>query len=151
MKKALVFTLLIFLIFYGCSSKPTDIDIFSLADSVSASSAFSEELAQADSTIGCYLYGIDPELPEDSVFLFSSGATSEELAVFKMRSEADAEAAEAAVRERISSQRASFSDYGPDELPKLDKAVVKRSGVYTVLCVASDSTAAESAIAAFFR
>ena len=151
MKKTLVFFLIIiFAVLYGCGTKPADIDISSLADSVMAGSAFSDELAPADSQIGCYLYG-DPALPENSVFLFSSGATAEELAAFKMRSAADAETVETAVRERISAQRASFADYNPDEVPKLDRAVVKRSGVYVVLCVAADSSAAESAVDAFFR
>ncbi|MCR4771154.1 MAG: DUF4358 domain-containing protein [Oscillospiraceae bacterium] len=152
MKKTLVFFLIIiFAVLYGCGTKPADIDISSLADSVMAGSAFSDELAPADSQIGCYLYGVDPALPENSVFLFSSGATAEELAAFKMRSAADAETVETAVRERISAQRASFADYNPDEVPKLDRAVVKRSGVYVVLCVAADSSAAESAVDAFFR
>lgn len=152
MKKALVlFLIFIFTLLCGCSSKPADVDISALADSVISASAFSEELERADSQIGCFLYGIDPSLPEDSVFLFSSGATAEELAVFKMRTEADAEAVESAARERVTAQRSSFTDYNPDEVPKLDKAIIKRSGIYAVLCVAADSSAAENAIAAFFR
>ena len=41
---------------------------------------------------------------------------------------------------------AGYSDYKPEEVPKLESAVLEQDGVYVVFCVTADNTAAKSAV-----
>ena len=45
---------------------------------------------------------------------------------------------------RVKNQKDLFSTYNADEAAKLDKAIVKTSGKYAVLCVCDDYDKAES-------
>lgn len=135
----------VLLVLTACSSAPRDFEPSALSGALLESGAFSEAIAQTDTQIGLYLYELSPDTVEDAVFYFSSGATAEEIAVFKACSAADAEVIASAVRARISSQRDSFADYNPAEVPKLDNAVLKVSGVYVVFYVADDYAAAANA------
>ena len=69
----------------------------------------------------------------------SSGATAEEIAVFEA---ADADAAqriEKAVLQRVAGQQASFKDYLPAELPKLNDPFIMVLDKYVVLCISDDN------------
>ena len=39
-----------------------------------------------------------------------------------------------------------YSDYKPEEVPKLESAVLEQNGVYVVFCVSADNTAAKTAV-----
>lgn len=147
--KKLCFAIVVFLALFACSAPGGSFEPSALAGDLLDSGAFSDKLAQTDSQIGFYLYELSPDLAKEALFYFSSGATAEELAVFKARSNQDAESIAAAVRTRIAAQSVSFADYNPGEVPKLDSAVLKVSGVYVVFCVANDYSAASAVIDAY--
>lgn len=149
-RTALILALLLLLFCSGCGKTQADFEISELAAAMLDSSAFSDKLAPADSQIGSYLYGISETLLEDSLFYFSSGATAEELAIFKTTGADAAKTVVSAIEGRIADQRLSFSDYNPDEVPKLDKAVIKTSGAYVLFFVAADNSAAEAAASKYF-
>ena len=74
-----------------------------------------------------------------------TGATAEELAVFETK---DADAAAALVQKleaRNADRIESYSSYIPEEVPKLENAVILSGGRYVVLCVAEDSSAVREA------
>ena len=56
-----------------------------------------------------------------------------------------------AYENRISSQKEACRDYLPDEMTKLDAAVIYTNGNYVVLCVSNDSAKAEQVIADLFK
>lgn len=74
-----------------------------------------------------------------------TGATAEELAVFETK---DADAAAALVQKleaRNADRIESYSSYIPEEVPKLENAVILSGGRYVVLCVAKDASAVREA------
>ena len=66
-----------------------------------------------------------------------SGATADEVAVFECSSaDATAEVIEA-INDRISYLRDGYSSYGPEEVPKIDKAKVLTYGNFVVFCISN--------------
>ena len=60
-------------------------------------------------------------------------------ALVKATSEDAAKEILSAFEQRVILQSESYADYMPDEVPKLEDAVVRREGVYVLLCVAEDA------------
>lgn len=121
-----------------------------LARELLASGAFSEEMDLAAVKSGCFLYGLEETAAEDMAFCFSGGATAEELAVFFCANADAAALAEAAVRDRISRQSESYASYKPEEVPKLDKALITVSGNAVVVCVCADTASAQAVLDRYF-
>lgn len=80
---------------------------------------------------------------ESTVYVSSSGATPEEVAVFKLKEGGDAKALEAAIDARVEQQKDGFVDYVPEEMPKLENRAMLNSGNYYVLVVAGDASKAQ--------
>ncbi len=95
-------------------------------------------------------YGIDESLLADAALYTGSGATPEEICVMKASSEENVGAVEKAAQHRLTLQKEDFVDYAPDEMPKLDSAVIYRKGLFVVYSVSGDSTAATEIIKNLF-
>ena len=50
------------------------------------------------------------------------------------------------VKDWIAEQRAGYSDYGPDQVPKLDSAINRVAGRYVICVVTDDNASAKTAI-----
>ncbi len=104
---------------------------------------FSEELEELDADIAFALYVLADygltmkDLTEASV-LRSSGATCEEAAVLVFTDIEKAKLAVNALEDYVQNQIDSNVDYRPDEVPKLEDAVVSRAGHTLALVVAND-------------
>ena len=68
------------------------------------------------------------------------------IAVFEAVDGDAAKAVQEGMQARLSSQISDYGDYRPQEVPKLESAVVKTSGNYVVLCVSADNDAAADLI-----
>lgn len=90
--------------------------------------------------------GLDVETVEEGVVYASLTAGAEELAVLKLNSESAAETALAALENRVAEQKEALESYQPEEVGKLDKAIVERRGNTVLLVVAGDSTLAQSTL-----
>ncbi len=124
----------------ACSSNTEkNIDTAAMAAELSQKLSFDDELQKVDSEGVKVLYGID--YAEEAQLYMGSGATAEEIAVFKLKTDEDASKAEQAAKDRIESQKKAFENYAPQEMSRLDKAIVVKNGHYVVLCVSSDSNA----------
>lgn len=102
-----------------------------------APGVFSSPLTQIDQSTACALYGIDEStVTECAVYGSTSGA--EELAVFTFSSEEDAQTAQIQLQYRVEDRMEELRDYLPQELPKLEQALVQVRGASVLLVVASD-------------
>jgi hypothetical protein len=75
-----------------------------------------------------------------------SGGTAEEIVVLECATADDAKKAEEVLKTRVSEQIESFTDYVPEELTKLNAAVIKVSGKYAALSVSDTSDEAKKII-----
>ena len=122
-------------------------DVQMLADA----GVFSEELEALDADIAFALYhladcGLTLKDLTDASVLRSSGATCEEGAVLLFDVEDWDEKVKLAVQaleDYVQSQIDTNVDYRPDEIPKLESAVVEARGIRVVLVVANDVQAAK--------
>ena len=107
---------------------------------------FTDQMTDMDSESTCRFYDVDTGLVNDSSAYVGSGATAESMAVFEA---VDADAAGSiadALRTFTDGWIDGYSDYKPEEVPKLESAVLEQNGVYVVFCVSADNTAAKTAV-----
>lgn len=127
----------------GCAGRrdAIEIDIHGLSSELLSQIAFVDELNAVGESVIDRIYGIE-DYVQAEVYI-GSGATAEEIAVFEF---ADTESAADGLQlalERIEDQKADYEAYIPEEVKKLDRAVVKRYGRYVVVCVSNSEMAEE--------
>lgn len=151
MKKTLIVLLalcLMVMAFTACAPKveTAEYEIDKLAAKIKDSGAFSDMLSPIDDSIVPTLYGIFASDVEDVVVLCSTGATTEEIGIFKCIDNEAAERVVSAAEKRIISQKNLYESYAPAEPPKLDEAIVKTDGTYVFYIVSVDSAKVQSVL-----
>lgn len=121
----------------GQAEEP-ELNIDELGEELYAAGSFGETLYALDEAVAQGLYGVDQETR--CWVRAGSGATAEELAVFETKDAAAASALVEKLQARNSERIASYADYIPTEVPKLENAVIVSGGRYVVLCVATDAS-----------
>lgn len=101
-----------------------------------------------DTDTAAAIYGITEEdgYTGDCAMCISTMATPEEIAVFRIDSVYSADALCDLANARIEQQKASYASYAPQEVPKLESAVVKVCGDYVIVCVCADNALAAQVI-----
>lgn len=127
------------LLLAACGNEKKDIDVNALAGELLEKVEFVDELSQADQETVERLYHINDAVSQ-CVYI-GSGATAEEIAVFELKDEAAAIDAKDAALQRIKEQKESFESYIPQEVEKLDQAIVMVSGKYLIVCVSNGDAA----------
>ena len=89
---------------------------------------------------------LDPEQVEDCVVYASITAGAEEIAVLRMTDEDAAKAALEALKGRVEDQIAALKDYQPEEVGKLDGAILDRQGTTVLLAVPASHDLAQAAL-----
>ena len=122
----------------GCGDKKADFDVDTLAGDLDTKITYSDTLSPMDLDMaGMFLNLSDISVTKAAVYE-GSGGTAEEIVVLECATDDDAKKAEEALKTRVNEQIESFTDYVPEELTKLNAAVIKVNGKYAVLSV-SDS------------
>ena len=121
-----------------------------LAQTMLDSGVFTDELEAADPDIAAYLYGLTEIAGVEMHNWLSSGATAEEFSLFVCADDAALKAVRESVDARLDFQKRTFSDYAPDEVPKLDGAVIRVRDNVMVVCVAADQEKAVKLLSPYF-
>ncbi len=142
MKKSilsLTVILAIGMIFTGCQKKEslTVIDIDAVSTEVINVAEFRDELEELDDTVLTNIYTTIQlsDIEKYKVYVNSTSAKAEELAIFEAKDEAKAENILQAVNERIKDLKFGFEGYLPEELQIIENAVVKKEGKYVLFAV----------------
>lgn len=141
MKKYLytVVFMLIILTLSACDVENTRINIEELSADLISNVKFADEMTKINEKTVESLYDINYAVFQQ-VYI-SSGATAEEVAVFELKDENDADKALDAVKQRINVQKQDFKTYNPEEILKLDNAIVKKVGRHVIACISDDDEA----------
>lgn len=107
---------------------------------------FTDQMTDMDSAGACRFYDVDTALVQDSAAYVGSGASAESLAVFEATDTDAADGIADALRSFTDSWVTGYADYKPEEVPKLESAVLEQDGVYVVYCVTADNDAAKTAV-----
>lgn len=135
-------TLLMLLALCACGQKSVELDTTALAEDLKA--LCDENLYQLDGDTASTLYG--GVTAEEMVVWSGGGVLADEVAVFRAADDASAETLLQAAQQRIADQQTAYAAYAPDEVSKLDSALVEQHGVYVVVCVSPDSEQARTIV-----
>ncbi len=141
MKKVMLAAMMAAMLLTSCNEQPKDVDISALASQIVGEVSFDDSLSEIDDDMISMLYSIDGYT--DAVLYKGSGATAEEVAIFKMETTDDAKAALEEAQAHIQSQIESYESYIPEEVSRLEDAIVRQDGYYVSVVVSGDSAAAE--------
>ncbi len=159
MKKIFSFLLIFSLVFvlFGCGtssntatenstsdSKENSASVDEIATALLAKVQFNDEIEENENDEKtCDTYGFDSSLVTDIARYVGSGATAEELAIFECVDSSAIETVKTAIDERIRYLHDGYSDYGPDQVPEIDSAVVLTHGNIVVFCICKNPDVVE--------
>lgn len=142
MKKitALLCTAFLVLGMTGCGGKEKEVtvDTEKLASELQAT-VTSDTLSETASDMLPSIYFFEADAIEEGVAYASSGTTACEIAVVKSADSKNVENVEKLFQTRVDNQSALYASYNQGEVEKLDAAIIKSAGAYTVLCVCDDT------------
>ena len=124
----------------------TPYDPETAAQALLDSGAFSDALDTVDQDTAAALYGIDADTITGSAVYTSLSAGAEEIAVLVLTDEDAAAAALDGLEARVADQKAVLESYQPDEVSKLDSAIVEQRGNSVLLAVAADAEKARACV-----
>lgn len=130
----------------GSGGSGKDVDLAAAAQELLDSGAFTDLLNPPPEGVGARLYGFDEADVADYVIYTGTGATAEEIFLAKCADSAAASRVEELCRTRAANQRTAFESYVPEELPKLDSAVLTVSGNYVFFVVSNDAAAVRTIV-----
>lgn len=135
----------------GCGKKEVTMDVTEVANQLLENITYQDELSSIDLDTASMIFNFaDVNIVNGAIFE-SSGATAEEIVVLECAEAADADAAKAALETRVADQKESYTDYVPEELVKLDKAVIATGGKYAILSVSDDPDKATEIINGYIK
>ena len=162
LKKFLVclFSILMLFSFASCKGEETSIQETQSADVLTQRTAdewidfiaenvpFDDTMTKVGAEQAMALYGIFEEdgYNGDCALYISTMATPEEIAVFKADDNLSVDDLLEKIQSRLQKQTESYSDYAPQEVPKLSSAVVKTVGDTVIVAVTADNALAEDII-----
>lgn len=133
--------LMLVLAMTGCKKQKTEIDAQNILFGLLNQVAFDTELEQVGNNAVLYF----PELPETTVIQLytGSGYFADEVALLTLPNAKECRDAMDVVKEHVKEMREQFMFYVPEELNKIDHAVICQSGRYIFLCITNDYANAE--------
>ena len=140
----MVFSVLALTACSGSGGSKKEIDVAKTADELNSSVITTDQLTETKSEMLGSIYFFEDGQVEISKVYMSGNATADEIVVVSCKDEEAAKEVENLLKMRVKNQKELFSTYKPDEAAKLDKAIVKSSGKYAVMCVCDDYDKAES-------
>lgn len=142
---AVLATLLILTLCACGSSGAKDVDAQALADALKSGVAFEDTMSVVSiDELAFSLSG----MPENYIAAGyrADGTTSEEIIVVQCGNKDDAAMVKAALETHLAELRDQASKYQPEEVTRLDGAILTVSGNGAVLCVTADTDTANSII-----
>ena len=143
---AVLFLLLLPLAACGGAEEKAGFDPEITLQALADAGAFSEEPEELDGDTAFTLYGLGNSGLTAAKVLRSAGATCEEGAVLVFTSGDQAQTAVQVLGDYVQKQIDSNRDYRPQELPKLESAVIQQRENTVLLLVAGDLEAAQGVL-----
>ena len=128
-----------------------DYDVLAIADSIAQNVSFEDEYLTRVADVAFELnrdnIELDSIVEEDGVkqaSVYVSGAYPEMIFSLKAVDEAAAQKAMAAIEEIIKNYTTNYTNYGPEQVSKLESAVKVQRGNYVFVIVSNDNAAAST-------
>ncbi len=137
-KWLLIIVLAVFLISGRLSNRISITDFSTMAKAVTEATDLTP-MQEADNQMLKRLYGLDSSL-YDGVLLYypTTNMGAEELLLVKMADTSQAAEVQAAMENRLATQKKSFDGYGAEQTAMLEKSILKVRGNYALFISAED-------------
>ena len=150
LSKLMILAAALCLLLGACSSPAgsgTAFDPETATQAVLDSGAFSVELTELDAAMLYDFsgYGLDGSTLTASK-AYSASGFAEQVSVTVWKDEASAQAAVDMFKTYLEDMAATYQDYAPAEVPKLENAVLEQRGTSVLLAVSNDADAAKTAV-----
>lgn len=133
----------------GCSSKkdgssaptetvPMELNLSDVCQKLLDGNVFKDTLSEVDSSYSQMLMNISADEYTTAIIYTGSGATAERLAVFEAADSSFAQALKDKCTTHVTEQAEAYAGYLPEEVDKLNHAIIKVYDKYVILCVAQD-------------
>lgn len=132
----------------GGKEKEVTVDPAKLATELQTA-VTSDTLSETASDMLPSIYFFNADDIETGVAYASSGATACEVAVVQSKDAKNTESVEKLFQTRVDNQSDLYASYNQTEVEKLDKAIIKSAGTYTVLVVCDDTAKAEEVLKSY--
>lgn len=148
MKRTLIFVLTVALIFglTACGGDAVDLSSVSADDitaSVKEGVVFVDDMLNVKTEVVKDFYNLPEGVTDLVVYMSASGATAEELAIFKCDNPQTVESVVKACEKRIENLKEKFEDYIAEELDKINNAAIKKRDCFVMLVCADSTDVAE--------
>ncbi len=144
-KRIIAMLLLVTMVLAGCGSQKA-MNVDELAGRLLKEISYQDELSAMDLSTAGMIFGMDGIEVVNAAIYETSGWTAEEIVVMECASTADADKAKAMLQARVEEQKSNYVDYVPEEMDKLNQAVIVESGNFVVLSVSNEADKAKSII-----
>ena len=145
MKRILSVILLALLLLSACAAEPIEIQVTDAAAQLRGNVTFVDIMNDMDTAGICRIFGLTEAQVAAAAGYVSTGATAEELFVIEVVEGQTADVKQA-IDAHMDYMIDGYSDYGPQEVPKLKNAVIRESGNYIFLCVCDQPQQAQTVI-----
>ncbi len=146
MKRIISVILLSVFMLASCAPAVIEVDVTASASLLRGGVTFVDIMSDMDTAGICRILTLSQDDVVQASGYVSTGATAEELFVIEVQ-EGKADTVQKAIDAHMDYMIKGYSDYGPQEVPKLKNAVRERHGNYIFLCVCSDPSQAKTLIA----
>ncbi len=152
-KKVLVLLAVVMvMVLSGCGgSKEIVFGISQAASELLDCGAFTDTLTKCDNDKVVSLYGVDESLLAEYEVYIGTGATAEEIAIFRVKDSKDVETVKASCQSRVDAQKEACENYLPNEMPKLESPVLTTAGNYVILCVSNDNGKVQTVLDGYLK
>lgn len=135
----------------AAASKAADASASAIGNDLLSKISYEDDMSELDLDMAMMMMDLSDVDIKDSFICESTGATAEEIVVLECGSTDAAKKASEAFKKRVAEQKESYEDYVPEELKKLDVAVIATSGNFAVLSVSGDADTAKSVIMEYLQ
>ncbi len=158
-KKKIVIVLAVILIiivvavilFLQRNKENIQINIEGLAEEISKSNAFEDQLEKIDSEMTMQDYNFSTDEIAQLVSYQGSGASSEEIVILQVKDKNYINSVKEKINTRLSERREAFESYLPEEVGKIDNSILRVEGNYIILCVANDANTVNNVINEYIK
>ncbi len=126
-------------------------DLEGFANELLATVGFKDTLAKVNDSVTGRIFELGEGEALAGIVYTGGGGTAEEFAAFEADSPEKAEELAMKLRKRVEKRKGDFEGYKPEEMQKLNNALVTVKGNCAVMCVSDNNDAAQSAIDKYFK
>lgn len=124
------------------SSQAETVTADALAQKMVEATTFNDEVIAISEDVVPNYYTLPDSVSDYAVYMCPTGATVEEISVFRTD---DAAAVEEMIQNHLAARTAEYESYRPAEVQKLDNAAVVKEDGYVAVIIADDTAPAQSA------